>query len=64
MNDCGLMDEDISILCDAVKNHTTLRTLSFDSNNLMVKGFTQIHSMLKVNTSITSMGYLRSLPEV
>lgn len=64
MNDCGLMDEDIAILCNAVKNQHTLKTLSLDFNNVMAKGFTRIRSMLEANTSITSMGYLRSLPEV
>ena len=64
MDDCGLMDDDIAILCDAVEHHATLRTLSLDSNNTMVKGFTRIHDMLKTNKSITSMGNLRSLPEV
>ena len=64
MDDCGLMDDDIAILCDAAEHHATLRTLSLDSNNTMVKGFTRIHDMLKTNTPITSMGHLRSLPEV
>lgn len=64
MNDCNLMDDDISILCEAVENHRSLEVLSVDGNNIMLEGFRRINEMLSKNRKIRSMGFLRSLPEV
>lgn len=64
MNDCNLMDDDVTLICEAVENHKTLQSLSIDGNNIMVEGFRKIHEMLSKNHTIISMGNLRSIPEV
>ena len=64
MNDCNLMDDDVTLICEAVENHKTWQSLSIDGNNIMVEGFRKIHEMLSKNHTIISMGNLRSIPEV
>ena len=64
MNDCGLMDDDVVLLCEAVETHPSLMEMGIDGNNTMVAGFTAICKMLKTNHVLTNMRFLRSLPEV
>lgn len=64
MDDCGMVDDDIRLLCNACSGHRTLKTLTIDRNNILVDGFQRIHDMLTLNKTITDMGTLRSLPEV
>lgn len=64
MNDCGLMDDDVVLLCEAVETHPSLMEMGIDGNNTMVAGFTAICKMLKANHVLTNMRFLRSLPEV
>lgn len=64
MDDCGMVDDDIQLLCNACTGHRTLKTLTVDRNNILVDGFQKIHDMLTLNKTITDMGALRSLPEV
>lgn len=64
LNNCGLIDDDIKTICNAVEHHPTLRTLTLDENNMMVDGFQSIFEMLKTNGMINNMGNLRALPEV
>ena len=64
MDDCGMVDDDIRLLCNACSGHRTLKTLTMDRNNILVDGFQRLHDMLTLNKTITDMGALRSLPEV